>query len=61
MSIDAAFKNEEEKGHSMRGALFIRAFGDYGEDLLASGLGNLLDFGSRSQRRVAWSSKRRVA
>jgi hypothetical protein len=49
---DAAFKKEEDNGHSMRGACYVRCLGDSVQDMTGSRPGHLLDFVSRSQRRV---------
>jgi hypothetical protein len=49
---DAAFKKEEDNGHSMRGAVYVRCLGSKVEHMTKSVPGHLLDFVSRSQRRV---------
>ena len=49
---DSAFKKEEDTGHSMRGAFFIRAFEDTQEHMITTQWGHLLDYVARSQRRV---------
>ena len=49
---DAAFKKEEESGHSMRGACFIRCLGNTQAAMSASAPGHLLEWVARQQRRV---------
>ena len=49
---DAAFKKEEDSGHSMRGACYIRCAGNRISDMTSSCSGHLLDHVSRAQRRV---------
>ena len=56
VSSDAAFEKEEEKGHSMRGAAFIRALGSDESSYMASAPGHLLDYVSRAQRHVTRST-----
>ena len=53
---DAAFKREEESGHSIRGALYIRCRGSKFEDMKCSTHGHLIDHVSRNQRRVVRST-----
>ncbi len=52
MISDAAFKKEEESGHSMRGAAYVRCLGGTQSDMVKSVNGHLLDYVARSQRRV---------
>ena len=49
---DAAFKKEEDDGHSMRGALFIRCPGNTQRDFTISKAGHLVDYEAGRQRRV---------
>ena len=56
MSSDAAFKKEEEKGHSMRGACYIKSFGQDQASVTKACQGHFLDFASRSQRHVTRST-----
>ncbi len=49
---DAAFKREEETGHSMRGAAFVRCVGTSVQDMTKTSPGHLLDYVARRQRRV---------
>ena len=49
---DAAFTKEEETGHSMRGACYVRCVGTEMADLLKTSPGHLLDAIARAQRRV---------
>ena len=52
MISDAAFKKEEDSGHSMRGACYVRCLGSNTEDMVKTVTGHLLDYVSRQQRRV---------
>ena len=49
---DAAFKKEDDTGHSMRGAVYVRTLGNKEADMIASRPGHLIDFVARQQRRV---------
>jgi len=49
---DAAFKKEEDSGHSMRGAVYMRCAGNKPEDMIKTSPGHLLEHTSRQQRRV---------
>ena len=52
MYSDAAFKKEEEDGHSMRGALYIRCEGNHSEAFQGGTIGHLVDYQCRSQKKV---------
>ena len=52
MISDAAFKKEEDSGHSMRGACYVRCLGGTTADMVKTVKGHLLDFVARQQRRV---------
>ena len=56
VSSGAAFKQEEEKGHSMRGAAFIRALGSDDNASMANAPAHILDYVSRAQRHVTRST-----
>ncbi len=49
---DAAFKKEEESGHSMRGACYMRCAGKSLSDMTSSRPGHLLDYVACAQRQV---------
>ena len=49
---DAAFKKEENSGHSMRGAVYVRTLGNTEKDMTTTQPGHLIDFTARQQRRV---------
>ena len=53
---DAAFKKEEEDGHSMRGAAFVRCAGNKQADFCSTRSGHLLEYVSKQQRRVTRST-----
>ena len=53
---DAAFKKEEEKGFSLRGAVFVRMAGSTVDDFVKSGVCHILDFQSKAQRHVTRST-----
>ena len=53
---DAAFKKEEDDGHSMRGAVYVRAAGNTQVDFTSSRKGHLLEYVSKQQRRVTRST-----
>ena len=46
---DAAFKKEEDSGHSMRGALYVRCYSNMFKSSVA---GHLLDFSGNKQNAV---------
>ena len=52
MISDAAFKKEEDSGHSMRGACYVRCLGNTTADMIKTVKGHLLDYVARQQRRV---------
>ena len=52
MISDAAFKKEEDDGHSMRGAIYMRCLGNTAADFVKTAPGHLIEFVSRQQRRV---------
>ena len=52
MYSDAAFKKEEETGHSMRGAIFVRCSGTDASDMVKTTKGHLIEFKNGAQRRV---------
>ena len=52
MISDAAFKKEEDSGHSMRGACYVRCLGGLTADMIKTVKGHLLDYVARQQRRV---------
>ena len=49
---DAAFKKEEDSGHSMRGAAYMRCAGNQESDFTGTRRGHLLEWVARQQRRV---------
>ena len=51
-NTDAAFKQEELTGHSMRGSLYIRVAGTSDESMTTSGKGHPIHFVHKQQRRV---------
>ena len=52
MISDAAFKKEDESGHSMRGAMYMRCAGNALGDMTGSRSGHLIDYVSCQQRQV---------
>ena len=52
MYSDAAFKKEEEDGHSLRGACYLRCYGNQDHNLTKATRGHLIDFQAKGQRRV---------
>jgi hypothetical protein len=52
MISDAAFKREEDSGHSMRGACYVRCPGVSDNDFVISKPGHLIETVARQQRRV---------
>jgi hypothetical protein len=53
---DAAFKKEELKGHSLRGALYLRVSGQNLADFTKGGVVHVLDFSCKAQRHVTRST-----
>ena len=53
---NAAFRKEEDTGHSMRGALFLRTYGTSNDDMIATRPCHVLHVIGRSQRRVTRST-----
>ena len=53
---DAAFKKEEDDGHSMRGACYVRAAGNQQIDFTSTRRGHLIEYVARQQRRVTRST-----
>ena len=49
---DAAFKKEDDSGHSMRGALYIRCNGNQWSEFQVTTVGHLIHFSGNRQRRV---------
>ena len=56
MYSDAAFKKEEDTGHCMRGAMYLRCPGTRHEDFTKSCDCHILEFVARQQRRVVRST-----
>jgi hypothetical protein len=52
MISDAAFKKEDDSGHSMRGACYMRCAGTTEESMSSTVCGHLLEWVARQQRRV---------
>lgn len=52
MYSDAAFKKEEEDGHSQRGAIYMRCVGNTQKDMICTSQGHLIEMASKQQRRV---------
>ena len=52
MYADAAFKKEDDSGHSMRGALYVRCIGKKIADFQGTRKGHLVDYVGAKQRRV---------
>ena len=53
---DAAFKKEEEKGHSLRGAVYMRATGTIKNSFRAKGVIHLLEYLCKALRHVTRST-----
>ena len=53
---DAAFKKEEEKGHSLRGTLYLRAPGDSKEHFYVDSTVHVLEYCSKALRHVTRST-----
>ena len=49
---DAAFKKEDDSGHSMRGALYLRCVGNQDGDFRKTVQGHLVEHSANKQRRV---------